>query len=265
MALHPTLLKTLNLVTYLLVVATGVFYREFLQDIYASRPNYLANNELGFIVPATVWALLGGFVIVQWFDFAHDVVVEAIDWHLFASNLVVIFWVFSWKFDWLVVSEVLLVINAILIWRLYIKMRDFTATNIADYAFVHISFSIYTGLVWFDVLQNFFTAFTDKEGGPTSWTALGAAAAIFVMLAIGNYHAEFSKDPDSWAAISIALFEQGPSVPIIYLVSFISFGCLLGALIRRLVNHIILWRSPVWRDDEIPTYNNGERSPLIRQ
>jgi hypothetical protein len=105
----------------------------------------------------------------------------------------------------LVVGQILLVINAVLIWRLYVKMRVFTATNLLDYAFVHVSFSLYTGLVWLDVFQNFFAAFTNKDGGPDSWAAIGAAFAIFILLAIGNYHAEFSKDPDSWSGAAIAL------------------------------------------------------------
>ncbi|KAG0352572.1 hypothetical protein BGZ54_002687, partial [Gamsiella multidivaricata] len=204
MALHPILLKTLNMVTYITAISTIVFFRDFITDALAGHPNYLTNSTVGFIIPALNWFLLGGFIFFQWLDFAHDVVVEAVDWHLFVSNLIIAAWVLTWRFHWLIIGQILLVINAILIWRLYIKVRVFTATNLIDYAFIHISFSLYTGLVWLDVFQNFFAAFTTKDGGPTSWAAIGAAGAIFLLLAIGEYHAEFSRDPDSWSAIAIA-------------------------------------------------------------
>ncbi|KAG0066028.1 hypothetical protein BGZ89_007690, partial [Linnemannia elongata] len=204
MPLHPALLKTLNLFTFIGAVSTIVYNREFITEELSQRPNYLSNSPVGYTIPAINWFLLGGFTLVQWLDFAHDVVVEAIDWNLSVSNLIITAWILSWKYDWLVVGQILLVINAVLIWRLYVKMRVFTATNLLDYAFVHVSFSLYTGLVWLDVFQNFFAAFTNKDGGPDSWAALGAAFAIFILLAIGNYHAEFSKDPDSWSGAAIA-------------------------------------------------------------
>ncbi|KAF8909127.1 hypothetical protein BGZ58_006034, partial [Dissophora ornata] len=198
-------LKSLNFVTYIVAVSTIAFFNEFIQKALADHPNYFTNSPVGFIIPAVNWFLLGGFTLVQWCDFAHEVVVEAISWRLFVSNLVIAAWVITWRLNWLVVGEILLIINAILVWQLYMKMRNFTATNLVDFAFVHVSFSLYTGLVWLDVFQNFFAAFTSKDGGPMSWAAFGAAFAIFLLLAIGNYHAEFSKDPDSWAGAAIAL------------------------------------------------------------
>ncbi|KAF9347154.1 hypothetical protein BGX34_003345 [Mortierella sp. NVP85] len=247
MAIPPALLKTLNLVTYIIVVTSLAFHRELINNIYQERQNFLTSTPSGLIIPALVWFLLGGFVLVQWFDFAHDYVVEAIEWNLFASNLVMTAWIFTWKFDWLLVGELLTIVNAVLIWRLYIKKHVFTATNLIDYIFVHVPFSIYAGLVWLDVFQNFFTAFTTKEGGPTSWTAFAAAGAIVICLAIGDYHAEWSRDPDSWAAIVIGLLllsigvEQGAEVPIIFVTCMVSVGFLVNALIRRLVNNIITW------------------------
>ncbi|KAG0302323.1 hypothetical protein BGZ97_002400, partial [Linnemannia gamsii] len=172
MPLHPALLKTLNLLTYIGAVSTIVYNRKFITEELAQRPNYLSNSPVGYIIPAINWFLLGGFTLVQWLDFAHDVVVEAMDWNLFVSNILIASWVLSWVHDWLVVGQILLVINAVLIWRLYVKMRVFTATNLLDYAFVHVSFSLYTGLVWLDVFQNFFAAFTNKDGGPDSWAAI---------------------------------------------------------------------------------------------
>ncbi|KAF9397563.1 hypothetical protein BGZ94_006259, partial [Podila epigama] len=108
-------------------------------------------------------------------------------------------------YDWLIVGQILLILNALLIWRLYVKMRIFTATNLVEYLFVHVAFSLYTGLVWLDVFQNFFAAFTDRADGPSSWTAWGAALSIFILLTIGEYHAFYSRDPDSWSAAAIAL------------------------------------------------------------
>lgn len=205
MTLHPVLLKTLNLVSYIVVVITIVLHRDLVQSIYDDHPNFMKPSPLGLALPGVVWFLLGGFVIAQWLDFAHDFVVEAIDWNLIASNLVMSAWILTWRFNWLVVGEILTVINAVLIWRLYVKKHVFTATNLIDYIFVHVPFSIYAGLVWLDVAQNFFTAFTDKDGGPNSWTAIAAAASIALLLALGDYHAEWSKDPDSWAAATLGL------------------------------------------------------------
>ncbi|KAG0288615.1 hypothetical protein BGZ96_007598 [Linnemannia gamsii] len=264
MPLHPALLKTLNLLTYIGAVSTIVYNRKFITEELGQRPNYLSNSPVGFTIPAINWFLLGGFTLIQWLDFAHDVVVEAVDWNLFASNILIASWVLTWIYDWLVVGQILLVINAVLIWRLYVKMRVFTATNLLDYAFVHVSFSLYTGLVWLDVFQNFFAAFTDKDGGPNSWAAIGAAFAIFILLAIGNYHAEFSKDPDSWSGAAIALMvlsigiEQGSAVPVVQITSLVSFGWLVGALARRGINNVALWHERAQDDISV-----GERRGLL--
>ncbi|KAF9429345.1 hypothetical protein BGZ76_001433 [Entomortierella beljakovae] len=265
MALSPTLLKTLNTVTFIGTITTIVLNREFITKTVEDRPNFLSNSSIGYIIPAINWFLLAGFNLVQWFDFAHDVVVDAISWNLFVSNLVITSWVLTWRFDWLIVGQILLLINTVLVWRLHDKMRSFTATNLIDYAFVHISFSIYVGLAWLDVFQNFFAAFTTKEGGPESWAAIGATAAIFVLLAIGNYYTQFSMDPDSWSGSAIALmllsigFEQGNDVPIVQLASYISFGWLIGSLVSRVINNVNVWNQRDMDDIRV----NNERRPLL--
>ncbi|KAG0030841.1 hypothetical protein BGZ81_002125 [Podila clonocystis] len=264
MTLHPALLKTLNFFTYVGVITTIFLNREFIGNEVAKRPNYLSNSTVGFIIPAINWFLLGGFTLTQWLDFAHDVVVEAIGWNLFVSNLAITAWVLSWRYDYLVVGQLLLVLNAILIWRLYIKMRVFTATNLIDYAFVHVSFSLYTGLVWLDVFQNFFAAFTDVSGGPNSWAAYGAAFSIFILLAIGNYHVEYSRDPDSWSGAAIALMvlsiavEQGAAVPVVQITGLVTFGWLVGALARRAINNVALYHERNYDDISV-----GERRGLL--
>jgi hypothetical protein len=96
MPLHPALLKTLNLLTYIGAVSTIVYNRKFITEELAQRPNYLSNSPVGYIIPAINWFLLGGFTLVQWLDFAHDVVVEAMDWNLFVSNILIASWVLSW-------------------------------------------------------------------------------------------------------------------------------------------------------------------------
>ncbi|KAI1321169.1 hypothetical protein EDD11_007735 [Mortierella claussenii] len=268
MPLHPVLLKTLNLVTYAGAIASMVVFRDFITNALTGHPNFLSNSQVGFIIPAINWFLLGGFTLVQWLDFAHDAVVEAIDWHLFVSHAVITAWVFTWRYNWLIVGQILLVANALLIWRLYHKLRVFTATNLLDYAFIHVSFSLYTGLIWLDAFQNLFAAFTTKDGGPDSWAAYAAAFSIFILAAVGNYHAEFSKDPDSWSGAAIALMilsigiEQGPEVPVIQLVSLVCFGWLIGSLIRRAINNIALrnWRD---QDDLYDHRRSGERNPLL--
>ncbi|KAF8947427.1 hypothetical protein BGZ46_005586, partial [Entomortierella lignicola] len=203
MGVHHLVLKSLNFVTYLITISTIYYYRDFIAKALSEHPNYFTNDEIGYIIPAINWFLMGGFILVQWLDFAHDVVVEAVSWRLFVSQLIVAGWVLTWRYDYLILGQILLIINAFLVWKLYTKVRIFTATNLVDYAFVHVSFSLYTGLVWLDVFQNFFAAFT-KMDGPDSWTAIGAAFSIFILLAIGNYHAEFSRDPDSWSGAAIA-------------------------------------------------------------
>ncbi|KAF9189929.1 hypothetical protein BGZ51_009141 [Haplosporangium sp. Z 767] len=262
MPLHPALLKTLNLVTYIIAVASFAFHNELLKNAYESHPNYLTGDSISLIIRATYWVLLGGFILTQWLDFAHDVVVDAIDWNFFASNLVMTAWVFTWKYEWYIFGQILLIINAILITRLYHRMRVFTATNLLEYAVVHVSFSLYTGMVWFDIFQNFFAAFTDKEGGPMSWAAIGAACAVVVLLIVGNYYAEYSKDPDSWATATITLsilsisLQQGSEVPLVQLTSFVSIGWLVGALIRRALKNINMWHERA-QDDIIVDERRG--------
>ncbi|KAF9583483.1 hypothetical protein BGW38_009359 [Lunasporangiospora selenospora] len=264
MPLQPALLKTLNLITTVAAITTIVLNRDFIKETYYARSSFLSNADIGLLIPAVTWFLLGGFSLVQWCDFAHDVVVEAIDYNLFISNLAIVSWVLSWRYDWLVVGELLLVLNAVLITRLYSRMRIFTATSILDYAFVHVSFSLYSGLVWLDVFQNFFAAFTTKEGGPMSWAALGAAFAIFILLAIAIYHAEFSRDPDSWSCAAVSLMilsislEQGSEVPAVQMTGLVSFGWLIGSLARRAIQNVSTWHERA--NDE---YTPDERRGLL--
>ncbi|KAG0042339.1 hypothetical protein BGZ83_000572 [Gryganskiella cystojenkinii] len=206
MALHPTLLKWLNVVSYTTAISTMAYYHKFIIDALAGHPNFLSNSHAGFLIPTVNWVLLGGFTfLVQWFDATHDVVVEAVDWHLFVSNFVITGWVLSWVHNSLYVGQVLLIVNAALIWRLYARMRVFTATSLLEHFCVYVAFSIYTALVWLDVFQNFFAAFTTKEGGPESLAAWGAAGSLLVLLMIGTYFIEFARDPDSWVGATIAV------------------------------------------------------------
>lgn len=97
MALHPTLLKTLNVVSYTTAISTMSYYHKFIIDALAGHPNFLSNTHIGFLIPTINWFLLGGFTfLVQWFDSNHDVLVEAVDWHLFVSNFIITGWVLSW-------------------------------------------------------------------------------------------------------------------------------------------------------------------------
>ncbi|KAF9969004.1 hypothetical protein BGZ65_012387 [Modicella reniformis] len=203
--MQPVVLKTLNVITYIIMVTTAALHWELLSSIYYDRPNYLRGTQYSMILPGIVFVLLAGFSIAQWRDSAYDYVMDAIEYNLFASNLVITTWVFTWKLEWLVVSQILVIINAIFIGRLFMKKQSFTATSLIDYIFVHLPFSIYAGLVWVNVFQSFFSSFTTKEAGPDSWAAIGAAGSIVFMLIIANYQAQFSQDPDSWSAIVIGL------------------------------------------------------------
>ncbi|GJJ79053.1 hypothetical protein EMPS_11412 [Entomortierella parvispora] len=248
MPLHPALLKTLNTLTFTAAISTMSYYHKFLVHALAGHPNFLSNSHIGFLIPTLSWFLLGGFsYLVQWFDSTHEMVVEAVDWHLFVSNLVITGWVLSWVHDYLVVGQVLLVVNAVLVWRLYSRLRAFTATSLMDYLFVQVSFSVYNALVWLDVFQNFFAAFTTKEGGPESWAAFGAAGALVVLMVIGTHYTEFARDPDSWCGAVIALMtlsitvEQGSAVPVVHMAGLLSVGWLVGALVRRVLRNVAVW------------------------
>ncbi|KAG0261416.1 hypothetical protein DFQ27_002973 [Actinomortierella ambigua] len=264
MSIHPTLLKIFNVLSLMAVTSTAAIFGRDVFKAY-SHPHLLQVDIWGYGAPILVTLLVVGFPIAQWFDSAHDVIVEAVSWHFAVSNLVVSFWIFCWYQGWMVLSEVAIVLNFILVWRVYTKMRVFTATNLLTYASIHVAFSVYSSVAWIDIFQNFFAAFTDETSSNPFIVAL-ALGSLLTLTGLGWYQAELSRDPDSWSAATIIFSiyaivyyqsEQEDPARSIIVLGLIALGFLFNSFARRGIRNIEIIRG---RDDII---SNDERRGLL--
>ncbi|KAG0236075.1 hypothetical protein BGW42_004183 [Actinomortierella wolfii] len=275
MSIHPTLFKIFNVLSLMLAASSAAIFGRDVAKAYL-HPHLLQTDIWGYGATFLAVTLGIGLPITQWFDSAHDVVVEAISWYLTASNLVVSFWFLCWSREWFVLSQVAIVLNFILVWRVYTKMKVFTATNLFTYASIHVVFSVYSSLAWIDIFQNFFAAFTDETTSSSLITLL-AMGSLLTLTAVGWYQAELSGDPDSWSAATIIFtlyaivsyqsHQEQPALGII-VTGLITLGFLFNSFARRGINNFaymfpglanLLHR----RNDDI--YTNGERSRLLPQ
>ncbi|KAF9973442.1 hypothetical protein BGZ73_003307 [Actinomortierella ambigua] len=264
MSIHPTLLKILNVLSLMAVASTAAIFGREVHKSYL-HPHLLQTDIWGYGAAFLAIFLGLGFPIAQWFDSAHDVVVEAISWQFALSNLVLSFWLFCWNRGWMVLSEVAIVLNFILVWRVYTKMRAFTATNLLTYASIHVVFSIYSSVAWIDIFQNFFAAFTDETSSNPFIVSL-ALGSLLTLTGVGWYQAELSRDPDSWSAATIIFTiyaivsyqskQEEPAHSII-VVGLIALGFLFNSFARRGIRNFEIIRG---RDEIII---NDERRGLL--
>ncbi|CAM0141225.1 hypothetical protein VKS41_004073 [Umbelopsis sp. WA50703] len=206
--------KVANVVVYLFFLGATVY------SVTGPKPDpkiilqyetYITPAAWVFYIWSLVHLLLGGFVIYQWFEPAHEVAVHGVGWHFVISSVLNAVWLSLWHKGHLVLALIAILFTASSISFVFYNLeKNYPSTNWWDRIFVHAPFSLWHGLIVFVATLNAFAAFTStQENGPDT---LHITLAIFGLVfltstAIGYVEYKGAKgDVTGALVIAIGLF-----------------------------------------------------------
>lgn len=237
------------------------------------KGNSTHDVPLTYILPATytfgiwglIYALLGGFIIYQWFEPADNAAINGIKFYLILANLGNITWLFIWRLEYYILDCFVAACMLLVLIFSYINLEFYPPKNLFDRFFIHYPFTIYPAWLVVATTLNFWVAFKAID------TVFFSTIVVAVIGIIGVSFVDYHKRKDAlfagtlaWALIGIAI-KQYKSIPILIAAS-VSSGLIIGGILRVSVNRIIAWYHLRTRS---ATVNNlertDERSPLLPQ
>ncbi|KAJ2961888.1 hypothetical protein NQZ79_g2889 [Umbelopsis isabellina] len=206
--------KVANVVVYLFFLGATVY------SVAGPKPDpkiilqyetYITPAAWVFYIWSLIHLLLGGFVIYQWFEPAHEVAVHGVGWHFVISTVLNAVWLSLWHKGHLVLALIAILFTASSISFVFYNLeKNYPSSNWWDRILVHAPFSLWHGLIIFIATLNAFAAFTStQEHGPDT---LHITLAIFGLVfltstAIGYVEYKGAKGDITGAlVIAIGLF-----------------------------------------------------------
>ncbi|GAA5799611.1 hypothetical protein EDC94DRAFT_597963 [Helicostylum pulchrum] len=159
-----------------------------------------------------VWTLihllLGGFVIYQWFEPAHEAAIHGVGWHFVISVLLSSAWLALLQRGHFIIGFIFVLLTAASVTCVFYKLtKDYPSNGWADKLFVHAPFSLWHGWIVFSAVVNLFQAFTSvKESGPSIWIRILVILAIVFLTSTAIGYVEYKKQKgDVTGALVIGL------------------------------------------------------------
>ncbi|RIB12351.1 hypothetical protein C2G38_31944 [Gigaspora rosea] len=275
---YEIFLKTSNLLSYILVLVVN----SYLEVVKKGPSNDEGNDFKGnsthdapftHILPATytfgiwglIYALLGGFVIYQWFEPADTAAISGIKFYLILANLGNIAWLFIWRFEYYILDCFVSACMLLVLIFSYINLEFYPPKNLYDHFFIHYPFTIYPAWLVVATTLNFWVAFKAID------TIFFSTIVVAVIGIIGVSFVDYHKRKDvlfagtlAWSLIGIAI-RQYESIPILIAAS-VSSGLIIGGILRVSVNRIIAWYRLRTQSASVNNLERtDERSPLLPQ
>jgi hypothetical protein len=228
-------LKVSNVIVYLWFLSATVY------NVVGPDPSdEIAQKHLTYITPA-VWVnyawtavhtLLGGFIIYQWFEPAHEGTVHGVGWHFVISTILNSIWFSLWDHGHLVISFIAILFTASSVSFVFYNLeKNHPATNWWDRIFIHAPFSIWHGFIVLIATENLFAVFTSvQDGGPDTLHIVLAEVALLFLASTAIGYVEYkNKKGDVVGALAIsyglfAIFAEQQSTIIHW--SALGFGIL---------------------------------------
>jgi len=204
------ILKISNVIVYLWFLSATVY------TVVGPNPSdEVHQKHLTYITPA-VWVnyawtavhtLLGGFVIYQWFESAHEGTVHGVGWHFVISTILNSIWFSLWGSGRLILAFIAIFLTASSVSFVFYNLElNHPALNWWDRIFIHAPFSIWHGFIVVISTENFFSIFTSvQDDGPDTLHIVLAEIALLFLASTAIGYVEFkNKKGDIVGALAIA-------------------------------------------------------------
>ncbi|KAI8987304.1 hypothetical protein BDF20DRAFT_849349 [Mycotypha africana] len=189
--------KVANVLVYLFFLSSTVYSLFGPHDstvIHASETYITPSSWIGYVW-TLIHILLGGFVIYQWFDAAHEAAIHGVGWHFVISVLLNSAWLWLLRSGHFIIGFIFVLLTAASVSCVFYKLtKDYPSSNWWDKLFVHAPFSLWHGWIVFSAVINLFQAFTHtKEGGPGLWSRILVLLAILFLTLTAIGYVEYKK------------------------------------------------------------------------
>ncbi|KAI8054928.1 uncharacterized protein B0P05DRAFT_560800 [Gilbertella persicaria] len=190
--------KIANVVVYLFFLSATVYNivgPSPNKDVILEGQTYFTPSYWIEYIWTLIHVLLGGFVIYQWFEPAHEAAIHGVGWHFVLSVLLNAIWLTLLKQGHFIIGLIFALLTASSVSYVFYRLeKNYPSTSWWDKLFVHAPFSLWHGWIVFSVVINFFQAFTSiKEDGPHTLHRILAILAVVFLTSTAIGYVEFKK------------------------------------------------------------------------
>ncbi|ORX61496.1 hypothetical protein DM01DRAFT_1404283 [Hesseltinella vesiculosa] len=172
MSKEHTVQKIVNVLVYaFLITASAVSFsgNNSMTDLFEIFETYFDPAPWVFYLWTLIYLLLGGFVIYQWFDQAHEAALHGVGWHFALSGILNTLWLSLMEGEHKVLAFLVAILQVFSISFIFYKLEaEYPANNWWSRLFLHAPFSLWHGWSVFISVVTAFVAFThvnkDSEG-----------------------------------------------------------------------------------------------------
>ncbi|KAG1144176.1 hypothetical protein G6F38_006543 [Rhizopus arrhizus] len=190
--------KVANVVVYLFFLSATVY------SVVGPSPNDGETQEGQTYITPSYWIsyiwtlihfLLGGFVIYQWTEPAHEAAIHGVGWHFVVSVVLSSIWLGLLKSGHYIIGFIFVLLTASSVSCVFYKLtKDYPATSWLEKIFIHAPFSLWHGWIVFSAVVNLFQAFTGlKEDGPSVWIRILVILALLFLTSTAVGYVEYKK------------------------------------------------------------------------
>ncbi|KAI9313073.1 hypothetical protein BX666DRAFT_1880454 [Dichotomocladium elegans] len=191
--------KVVNVLVYLFFLSSTVY------SVVGPSPDEAFWIEY---VWTAVHLLLGGFVIYQWFEDAHEPAIHGVGWHFVISVVLSEIWLALIRHGHYIIGLIFVLLTASSVSLVFYKLeKEYPSNSWWDKLFIHAPFSLWHGWIVFSVVIGFFQAFTHvHEDGPGVWSRIFVIIGEIVLCSTAVGYVRFKKQRgDITGAFVIAL------------------------------------------------------------
>ncbi|ORY95673.1 hypothetical protein BCR43DRAFT_564507 [Syncephalastrum racemosum] len=191
--------KVVNVIVYLFFLSATVY------SVVGPAPNDEIIQEGQTYITPSFWIsylwtaihiLLGGFVIYQWFEPAHEPAIHGVGWHFVISVLLNAAWLALLKSGHFIIGFIFVLFVASSVSFVFYNLeKNFPAASWYDKLFVHAPFSLWHGWIVFSAVVNLFQAFTTvHEEGPSVWIRILVILGEIFLVSTAVGYVEYKKE-----------------------------------------------------------------------
>ncbi|KAI7892534.1 uncharacterized protein EV154DRAFT_504760 [Mucor mucedo] len=203
--------KVANVLVYLFFLSATVYSLvgpSPVDDVILEGQTYITPSYWIEYIWTLIHLLLGGFVIYQWFEPAHEAAIHGVGWHFVISVLLSSAWLALLKSGHFIIGFIFVLLTAASVTCVFYKLtKDYPTQSWADKLFVHAPFSLWHGWIVYSAVINLFQAFTHvKDNGPSVWIRILAIFAFIFLSSTAIGYVEYKKQKgDVTGALVIGL------------------------------------------------------------
>ncbi|CAO3632021.1 unnamed protein product [Cunninghamella echinulata] len=189
--------KVANVIVYLFFLSATVY------SIVSPKDGTVSDGHT-YITPSFwisyIWTLihilLGGFVIYQWFDAAHEAAIHGVGWHFVISILLNSAWLGLLKSGHTFIAFIFVLLTASSVSYVFYNLeKNYHAESWTDKLFVHAPFSLWHGWIVFSAVVNFFQLVSHtSEDGPGVWSRIFVIAGLLFLTGTAVGYVEYKKN-----------------------------------------------------------------------